>query len=100
MVSRLRYPTRLPAGSSTRWSWRNWKAGPNRRSSTNCTIEYSSSSLFSSGVPVSTIAYRLLSFFTSRDVFASQFLIRCASSSTTTSGAHAFSNSRSRTTCS
>ena len=58
---------------------------------------YSSSSLFSSGVPVSTIAYRLRSFLTARVVFASQFLMRWASSSTIKSGCQAFSSSRSRT---
>ena len=41
---------------------------------------------FSTGVPVSTKAYGERSDFTRRAVLVCQFLIRCASSSTTTSG--------------
>ena len=56
--------------------------GPSRRSSTNCTTEYRSSSRFSSGVPERTSANRDFSPLMTRLVFDSQFLIRCPSSST------------------
>ena len=57
-------------------------------SSTHSTIEASSSIRFSIGVPVSTRRYSGASPLTERAVLVAQFLIRCASSSTTRSGSH------------
>ena len=55
-------------------------------SSTHSTIEASSSIRFSIGVPVSTRRYGGVSPLTESAVLVAQFLIRCASSSTTRSG--------------
>ncbi len=55
-------------------------------SSTHSTTEASSSIRFSIGVPVSTSRYVGVSPLTESAVFVCQFLIRCASSSTTSSG--------------
>jgi hypothetical protein len=63
--------------------------GPSRYRSTNATMLCSSSSRFSSGVPLSTIAYWLCSSFTVWAVRVFQFLIRCASSRMIRSGPHA-----------
>ena len=55
-------------------------------SSTHSTIDASSSIRFSIGVPVKTRRYVGVSPFTESAVLVAQFLIRCASSSTTRSG--------------
>ena len=83
------------------------RAGPGSRhlgssaeSSTHSTIEASSSIRFSIGVPVSTSRYGGLSPLTESAVLVAQFLIRCASSSTTRSGFQPRTVSRSRINCS
>ena len=74
--------------------------GSSAESSTHSTIEASSSIRFSIGVPVSTSRYGGLSPLTESAVLVAQFLIRCASSSTTRSGFQPRTVSRSRISCS
>ena len=63
-------------------------------------IDASSSKRFSMGVPVSTRRYGASRDFTYAADFVAQFLMRCASSSTTISGANSRTPSRSRSSCS
>ena len=58
-------------------------------------MEMSSSSLFSSGVPVRTMAWGLSMRLIARAAMVFQFLTRCASSTMTSSGAYAWIRSRS-----
>ncbi len=74
--------------------------GSSAMSSTHSTIDASSSTRFSIGVPVSTSRYGGASPLTDSAVLVAQFLILCASSSTTRSGAQRRIVSRSRINCS
>ena len=74
--------------------------GSRAMSSTHSTTEASSSMRFSIGVPVSTRRYSGDRPLTERAVLVAQFLIRCASSSTTSSGSQRRTISRSRRSCS
>ena len=100
-VSRLRAPpiSALPStGVVCHGTRRHF--GSSARSSTHSTIEASSSSRFSIGVPVRTSRYGGSSRFTVSAVLVAQFLIRWASSRTTRSGAQSRTASRSRMSCS